>query len=169
MKPRSLKAETSGSLRERTGPRECLTQRVAQPLLRDWERELRTRDLRAALTIRQRRVRDHLFDGRDACERFLCELAERVRHRTDEAAVEVHGAATHAGDNACVCERSAFEPRKDQVASWSDAVVQDAEDVRLEFLELVTLKHCSTGRHHPWLELADREGLRLSGKPGNQT
>ena len=55
------------------------------------------------------------------------------------------------------------------VRGQAAAVVQDAEDMRLELLELVTLKYRSTGSHHPGLELADRKRLRLGGKPGHET
>ena len=64
---------------------------------------------------RPRRV-GHLVDRRDAGDRLLREAAERVGDRADQPSVDVDRAAAHAGDDAGLGERSAFEPRENQVA-----------------------------------------------------
>src|SRR5687768_17901836 len=43
-------------------------------------------------------------------DRFLGKRTQRVRHRADEASVDVDGTAAHSGDDAGVRQRSAFEP-----------------------------------------------------------
>ena len=62
-------------------------------------------------------------------------LPERVGHGADQPAVDVDRAAAHAGDDAGVGERTAFEPREDQVAARADDVLEHAEDVDLELLD----------------------------------
>ena len=48
------------------------------------------------------------------------ELAERVRHGTDEPAVDVDGATAHAGNDAGLGQRTAFEPGEDEIPARAD-------------------------------------------------
>ena len=106
----------------------------------------------------QRRGVDHLVDRRDAGDRLLGELPERVRHGADQPAVDVDRAAAHAGDDAGVGERPAFEPRQDQVAARADDVAQHAEDVDLELVEAVALEDRAADADHARAELVDGKG-----------
>ena len=99
---------------------------------------------------------------RDARDRFLRELSERVRHGADEATVDIDRAPAHAGDHARIGERSPFELGENQVAARADDVAQHAEDVDLEILELIALKHRLADADHARFELIDgkRRGRR---------
>jgi len=99
----------------------------------------------------------HLGDWRDARDRLLRELSERIRHRPDEAPVDIHGAAAHAGDDTGVGERAAFELGENQVAARADDITEHAENVDLEILELVALEHRPAGADHAGFQLIDGE------------
>ena len=96
-------------------------------------------------------------------DRFLGKRAERVRHGADQLAVDVDRAAAHAGDDAGLGERSAFELGEDQIAAGSDDVPKHADDVDFEFFDLVALPDGVAGGHHAGLDLVDRV-VRRSGR-----
>ena len=117
---------------------------------------------------RERRVGDHLRDRRDPGNRFLGELAERIRHRADEPAVDVDRAAAHAGDDAGVGQRPALEPREDQIAFRTDDVAEHAKDVDLELVEPVALEDRPADAGHAGLQLVQREEPALRRQPGRE-
>ena len=149
-------------LRERAHPRERLAQRIAHVLGR--QRHLQ-RDARRRPTRRGLRGRfDHFVDRGDTRDRFLGELPERVRDGADEAAVDIDGAAAHAGDDAGIGERTAFELGENQVAARPDDVAQHAKDVHLEILQLIALKHGFADANHSRFELIDRKRCGRRGE-----
>ena len=52
------------------------------------------------------------------------------------------------GDDAGVGERAAFEPGQDEVAVRPDDVLEDAEDVDLEFLDARAVEHGPADADH---------------------
>ena len=140
--------------RERAHPRERLAQRCAHAFRGQRHLQVDTAGL-SPRRRRKRRVLDHLVDRRDARDRFLGELAERIRDGADEPAVDIDGAAAHPGNHARVGQRSAFELGENQVAARADDVAQHAEDVDLEFIEPITLEHGAADADHARLELVD--------------
>ena len=91
--------------------------------------------------------------------------AERVRHGADQPAVDVDRAAAHAGDDAGVGERPAFEPREDQVAPRADDVAQHADDVDLELVEPVALEDGPADADHARPELVHGKVVLWAGRP----
>ena len=89
---------------------------------------------------------------------FLGELAQRVRHGADEPAVDVDRAAAHAGNDAGVGQRAAFEPGQNQIAARADAVAQHADDVDLELVEAIALEDGAADADHAGPDLIDGEG-----------
>ena len=155
-----------GAVGERPGPREGLRQRRAKRVLAERHRQLDA--CRLAARSRQGRRVDHLVERGDAGDRLLRELAERVRDGADDAAVDVHRAAAHAGDDAGVGERTALEPRENQVAPRTDDVAEHAEDVDLELVEPVALEDGAPRGHHAGPEVIDREDARLRRQPADE-
>ena len=149
---------------ERTHPAERLTKRRGQALGRQRHLQLDARGL-APRTGKRRRL-GHFIDRRNARDRFLGELTERVRDRADEPAIDVDRAAAHAGDDAGIGERAAFEPRQDQVAARADDVAEHAEDVDLELVEPVALEDRPADADHPGLELVHGKGPALGREAG---
>jgi hypothetical protein len=111
---------------------------------------------RRAAAAGLRRGLNHFRDRGDAGDRFLRERADGVGHRADEAAVDVDGAAAHAGDHARFGQRASFEPREDQVALRRLHVLEHAKDVDLEVLHLGALEDRAAGADHSRLDLVDR-------------
>src|SRR5262249_51107771 len=105
---------------------------------------------------------DHLVDWRDPGDWFLGELSERIRNGADQTPIDIDRAAAHTGDHARIRERSAFELGGNQIATRTDDVAQHAEDVNLEVLQLIALKHGAAGANHAGLELIDGERGRRS-------
>ena len=87
--------------------------------------------------------------------RLLGERAQRVRHGADEPAVDVDRAAAHAGDDAGVGERPAFEPRENQIAVRADDVLEHAENVDLELLDAGALEYRPADRDHAGTDFVD--------------
>jgi len=100
---------------------------------------------------------DHLGNRRDARERLFRERAEGVRHGTCQPAVDVHRASAHAGNNAGLGQRSAFEPGQNQIAPRSNHVPEHAENVNLELFDLAALPNGEPGGFHAGLDLIDGE------------
>ncbi len=59
-------------------------------------------------------------------------------------------------------QRSAFEPRQNQVALGADDVLDDAEDVRLELLDPGAVEDRAADADHPRPDVGDRH-LRRRG------
>ena len=85
----------------------------------------------------------------------------------DQAPVDVDRAAAHAGDDAGLGQRPAFEPRQDQIALRRLDVLQHAEDVDLEVLHLGALEDRAARADHPRLDFLDRHqaGRRRAAEP----
>ena len=89
-------------------------QRGGESLARD--RQFETRLVRPAAAGAAGRVL-HLRDRRDARDRLLRKLSNRVRDRADQASVDVDRASAHALGDARLREPGALEPREDQIAA----------------------------------------------------
>ena len=95
---------------------------------------------------------------------------ERVRHGADEPAVDVDRTAAHPGDDAGGRQRSAFEPRQNQIPVRADDVFDDAKNLHREFVDAGAFEHCAADAHHAGANLGhahlrrgradDREGKR---------
>ena len=90
----------------------------------------------------------HLGDRRDAGDRLLRKLAELIRNRADQLAVDVDGAAAHAGDDPRLRQGAALETRQDQVALGRDDALQRADDVDPELLDPVALEDRAPDADH---------------------
>ena len=103
---------------------------------------------------------------------FLRKLAQLIRHRAKQPAVDVHRTAAHAGNDAGLGEWSALETREDEIAARSDDVLEHADDVDLELLDLVAFE-TRCGRCRPCLDGPRRQrmigGLRTSGRPSRRS
>jgi hypothetical protein len=110
----------------------------------------------------------HLADRRDAGDRLLGELAERIGDRTDQTTVDVHGAAAHTGNHPRVGERPTLEPREDQVPAGADDVAEYTKDVDLEFLESGAFEYGLPDAHHSSSQFVDGKGAALGRKSGGQ-
>ena len=71
---------------------------------------------------------EHLLDGSDAGDRILGELADAVAESADQLAVDVDGAAAHAGDDASVLRLFAVQASEDHVLAGADGILQHAKD-----------------------------------------
>src|SRR5262249_29287151 len=91
--------------------------------------------------------------GGDAGNGFLAE-SPGIRDRADELAIDVHGAAGHAGDDTDLFEVEAREPGEDQVASGA-GVAENTEDFDLECLDLRPLHDGSASALHATAEVLD--------------
>ena len=83
---------------------------------------------------------EHLFNRRDAGDRFLAELADAIGERAEQLAVDIDRAAAHAGNHPRVFGLGADEPGEDHVLSGTEGVVQQAEDFDLHRFGLGALK-----------------------------
>jgi hypothetical protein len=97
----------------------------------------------------------HLGNRRDSRDRFLRERPDGIRHRADQPAVDVDGAAAHALRHTGLGERPPFELRQDQIASGTLNVAEDAEDVDLELFELGALKDRAADADHARTDFVD--------------
>ncbi|KPJ68988.1 MAG: hypothetical protein AMS14_11860 [Planctomycetes bacterium DG_20] len=115
----------------------------------------------------------HLFDGLDARNRHL-RPAERVRHRPDEAAVDVDRAAAHAGDDAALFQARAAAPADDQVALRPE-LLQDRQHLDLELDDGGGLQGGPADAGHARLDLGHRHvplqvewgGIAPAGRGGH--
>ena len=97
-------------------------------------------------------------------DRLRRERPDRVRHRADQPAVDVNRAAAHPGGDAGFRQRTALEPRQDQIAVRPLDVAQHADDVRLELLEVGALEHRAADADHSWLDFVERHEWRGRGQ-----
>ncbi len=141
-----------GAVGERRDPPIRRDERGRQPFTRDRQLDARLRP-RAARHLR--RVL-HLGDRRNPGNRFGREGPDRVRHRADQAAVDVDRAAAHARGHSGLRERSTLEAREDEVAVRTLDVPQDPENVDLELLKIRPLEDGAPDTDHARLDLADR-------------
>ena len=152
---------------KRTGPRQRGAHGGGDTLARHRQLQPRPRAHWRPRRIQRRRV-DHLCNRRDPGYRFLGERSQRVGHGADQLAVEVHRAAAHSGDNACLGKRPTFELREDEIAARSNDVAKHADDVNVEFFDLVALPHGVTRGHHSGFDLINRVVGRSGWKRHNQ-
>jgi hypothetical protein len=102
----------------------------------------------------------HFRNRRDAGDRFRRECADGIRHGTNQFPVDVHGAAAHAGGHAGLRQRATFEPGEDQIALRTLDVVENAENVCLEFLEVGAFEHGTADTDHARFDFVDRHERR---------
>ena len=136
-------------------------QRSGESLARD--RQLETRLVRPAAAGEPRRVL-HLRDRRDARDRLLRKLSNRVGDCADQASVDVDRASAHALGDARLREPGALEPRENQIAARALHVSQDADDVDLEVLELRAFEDGAAHTDHAGLDLFHRHERGGGGK-----
>ncbi len=122
--------------------------------------------------VGQRRRVGHFANRCNAGNWLFRETAERVRHRADQFAVDVDGAAAHAGDHAGMRERPAFELGENQISPRPDHVLQDADDVRPEFFDMGAIEHRVSDADHAGPDVVDAHhrcgGRQPSARPGEQ-
>ena len=84
---------------------------------------------------------EHLFDGSDACDRFLAELANTIGKRSQQLAVHVHRTAAHACHDPGILWFGAVQPYQDHVFARSQSCGQYSEDLDIHRFRLCTLKN----------------------------
>src|SRR5579863_8997504 len=89
----------------------------------------------------QRADFQHLGDWGDASDRFLRELADAERERPRQLAIQVHGAATHAGNYAGVFGLGSSETNQDNVALGAIRILEYAEHLNVYGFRFRSLKH----------------------------
>jgi hypothetical protein len=97
------------------------------------------------------------FDGGDASNGFLGEDAQFQRESACKFAIEVDGAAAHAGDDTSVLDFGAFELDEDDGLLRTEKVVQDAEDFEIEFFDLIAREDGVGVTLHARADLAEWE------------
>ena len=100
---------------------------------------------------------EHLLDGCDAGDWFLGELANAIRERACQFAVNVDGTAAHAFDDAGVLGLVAVKPSKDEVLARAASAAQNAEDFHLHGFGSRSLKDGPGGAGHAGANLAERK------------
>ena len=95
----------------------------------------------------------HLAERRDAGDRLLAE-GPGVGDGAEQFAVDVDGAAAHAGDDAGLVEVQAGQPAKDHVAAGA-GVLEHAEDLGLEGLDLGPLHDGAAVALHAGADVVD--------------
>ena len=87
-----------------------------------------------------------------------------------QPAVDVHGAAAHAGDDTGVGQRPAFEAGENQIATRADHVLEHAEDVDLELFDARAFEYRPAHGDHAgtdFIHVHLREPARRpAGEPG---
>ena len=116
--------------------------------------------------LAERRGVGHLGNRCNAGNRLLRERAERVRDCTNQPAVDVHRTAAHASDDAGVGERSAFEPRQNQVAVRADHILEHAENMGFELFDSSAVEYGSADGHHPGPDVLGAHRARRSLQRG---
>ena len=150
----------AGSIGERSIPVQGLAEGGLEVLARERILEAHAR-AGGPRRVQRGRVR-HLGDRRDAGNRFLREATQRIRHGADEPVVDVHRAAAHARNDPGVGERTALQPGQDEVSLRADDVLEHAQDVRFELLDMGAVEHRVSDAHHPGTNLGNRH---LNGGP----
>ena len=77
------------------------------------------------------------FDGGDAGNGLFGEDTQLERKCARELTIEIHGAAAHARDDAGVLGLRAFELDEDDRLLRAEKIIEDAEDFKIEFFDLV--------------------------------
>ena len=107
---------------------------------------------------------EHLLDGGDAGDRLFAELANAVAERTEEAAIDVDGAAAHAGDDAGVLGLGAVEAGEDHVLAGASAPVEEAEDFDIHGLGLGAFKDGPGGAVEAAVDFREGEDSGAGGR-----
>ncbi len=162
-------AEIGGAARDDQRLRRLIDERagaaeVAGPDVEQLARRRRPRHgnrARAPRRGRHHRRVEHFRDRRNARDGLGRELTERIRHRAHQPAIDVNRAAAHAGDDAGLGQRTAFEPGENQAALRTDHVPHHSKHVDLEVLELGAGKHGTADAHHAGPDLVQRQHGRL--------
>ena len=154
-----VRGAEGGGRRQRLAPQRQEFGRRHGPIEGDGDRPGRPRDGEA-------RGVGHLGDGRDTGDRLLRELAELIRHRSDQLAVDVDGAPAHAGDDTRLRQRAALETRQDQVALGRDDALQRADDVDPELFDAVALEDRAPDADHAGLHVRDGHQRVAGGDAG---
>ena len=108
----------------------------------------------------------HFVNRGDAGDRFGRKGPDRIRHGTNQAAVDIDRTAAHPGGDTSLRQRASLEPREDQVAVRSLHVVKNAKYVGFELLQLRAFEDGSPDSGHPGFDFAHgHEGS--GGRKGN--
>ena len=112
--------------------------------------------------------RQHLGNRRDSGDGLTREGAQGVRDGADEPAVHVHRTAAHALHHPRGGQGTTFEFCEDQIPPWRHHVLEHADDVRAEFLELGPRIHRSADADHAGPDVGHRHerGLRTGRSQG---
>ena len=149
----------------------------AERVVRRGRAQVRGQPGDAVLTRREVLARDaarpaalcqHRFDWRDAAKR-LFRKAPRVGDGADQLAVDVDGAAAHAGDDAAEFDARVLGAYQNDVLLRQE-VAHDGHDADLEGLRLGPLKHRQGLPHHPRADVGQRHdgGWRSRWNDGMQ-
>lgn len=82
-------------------------------------------------------ILQYVGDGCDAGDGLLGEHAEFQRKRAGEFAIEIYGAAAHAGDDAGVLDLGALQLDENDGLLGAEKIGQDAQDFEIKFFDLV--------------------------------
>ena len=102
----------------------------------------------------------HLLDGRDASDGLFGELADAVGQSAQQLAVNVYGAAAHAGDHSAVLGFRSVQAGEDHVLAGTDGVVEHAQYLHLHDFGLGALEDGPCDRMHAGPDIGERENCR---------
>ena len=102
-----------------------------------------------------------ILNGRDAGDRLLGEDAELQGERPRELALEINGAAAHAGNDAGVLDFWPLKLNEDDGLLWAEEILKHTQDFEVELLDLVAGKDGVGVTLHAGLNLANRKDFRL--------
>ena len=104
----------------------------------------------------------HVLDGPYAGDGIFGER-KRHGHRAHQPAIDIDRAAAHARHDPGMFERPAREPRQDERFLGAD-VIQHAQDLDLEFVDLAARKDGPAGAAHAGLDVLQRKEAGLRGE-----
>ncbi len=104
---------------------------------------------------------EHLLDGRDSGDGFFRELADAVRKRTSQLAVDEDGAAAHAFDDAGVFGLVAVKSSEDKVLAGAACAAKDSKNLDLHGFRRGALKDGPGSSGHSRANLAEGKEARI--------
>ncbi len=110
---------------------------------------------------------DHLLDGLDSGDRLL-RKGEPQRDSAEQLAVDIDWTSAHSLHHARFGERAAAQLREDDALLWRE-VLEDTEDLDLEFLDTVAFENGPANATQARADIFEREELLSdSGSSGDQ-
>ena len=101
------------------------------------------------------RVRNHLLDRLNTGYRLLGKR-ESERHRAEQLAIDIDGAAAHALHDAGFRERTTAQASEDDALLWRE-ILQYSEDLDLKIFDAIVLEDSAANAMHPCLDILEPE------------